>query len=95
MLEPPTQVDERRFIDDYESAAAASPGFIKMKIFHTLYKRGLCTGSARIRHDEILRRPHIKVLWDTAQAQETKYMADMSKPIPAHTQAVQPGNFAT
>ena len=91
MLEPPTQADKQRFVDGYESAAqytAASPDFAKLKIFHTL-----CI--ARIRHDEILRRPHNKVLWDAAQAQEVKCMADMSKPTPAHAQAVQPGDFAT
>ena len=85
-------------MDDYESAAGYSltdAGFIKLKVFHTLYKRGLGSGSARLRHDEIMRRPHIKALWDLCENDEHNYMLDLTTDTADGQEQPLPGNYGT
>ncbi len=62
MIDPSDSVDERRYLEDFESSAtysATSDGFLKYQTFLILFKRGLGTGTARARYDEVIRRPHV------------------------------------
>jgi hypothetical protein len=97
LLDPPTQEDQRRYIDDFESAAGytpGDPGFVKYKVFHVLFKRGLGSTTARSKHDEIMRRPHVKLLWAAAETQQRYYMADLTTDS-TRLEVIQPGDYAT
>jgi len=97
LLDPPTQEDQRRYIDDFESAAGytpGDPGFVKYKVFHVLFKRGLGSTTARSKHDEIMRRPHVKLLWAAAEKQQRSYMEDLTTDSTT-SEVIQPGDYAT
>ena len=97
MLEPSTPAEEERYFEDFEAAASYSEGnqgFVNYKAFHNLFKRGLGNGPARLKHEEVMRRPHVRLHWNNAEDQERHYLKDLDtdtmrgKPPP-------PGNFAT
>ena len=97
IVDPSTPDQERRYVEDFEAAASytdTTEGFVTHKVFHNLFKRGLGAGSARLKHDEIMRRPHIRLHWNNAEAQERAYLADTYNDT-ARGEPLQPGNFAT
>ena len=78
----PTPEEERRYLADFENAAsyenAGNPGFVKYKNYHVIFKRGL-SSTTRLKHDTIMRRPHIAALWDFAESAERSYLADLQQ----------------
>jgi hypothetical protein len=96
--DPPTADSTRKYVEDHENAVsydASYDGFLGHKTFHNMFKRGLGNGTSRKLYDEINRRPHIKELWDAAEAQDRAYMQDLTVSTPAGTPPIAPGNFAT
>ena len=81
----PTPEEERRYLADFENAAsnenAGNPGFVKYKNYHVIFKRGL-SSTTRLKHDTIMRRPHIAALWDFAESAERSYLADLQQDTP-------------
>ena len=93
-MDPSTPDQERRYVEDFEAAASytdTTEDFVTHKVFHNLFKRGLGAGSARLKHDEIMRRPHIRLHWNNAEVQERAYLADTYNDTPA----ASPYNLAT
>jgi hypothetical protein len=98
LLDPSDPADERRYLEDFESSAtysATSDGFLKYQTFHIIFKRGLGTGTARARYDEVIRRPHVQLAYNAAEADNNAYMSDLMNDTPEGQAALQPGNYAT
>ena len=96
--DPPTADSTRKYVEDHENAVsydASYDGFLGHKTFHNMFKRGLGNGTSRKLYDDINHRPHIKELWDAAEAQDRAYMQDLAVSTPAGTPPIAPGNFAT
>ena len=93
----PTPEEERRYLADFENAAsydnAGNPGFVKYKNYHVIFKRGL-SGTTRLKHDTIMRRPHIAALWESAESAERLYLADLQQDTPHDQEMLPCGDYA-
>ena len=70
--------DMRRFLDKMEEAAwyqdANSPNYVNDHQFWTRLGADFLTEVGRTQHRQTMQTPAVKVLWDTARAQELLYM---------------------